>query len=323
MPLTPMGSLFSRTFPSSKSVLLSESLPSCRWTDCCSTTLSAARVDELNASDWLFNRPSTKSARDYRGFPLPESVHLLAVLPVVQGRASRVLTDCNNHLLAASRMQTNSTAPANRSSLLEEQLWGSLTQFHCQLLPRKQPLASLHPTKPTVPLCSLRLTTLGKPKTVSLTFHIGVARTDPLFGHPKGKLNGFTAPAAGNLSLTFHRLDEPGEPRTAHRHQAEEKRCTRKDTETIYTSNAKASIPRTPSARCLWRTRSNVLRSPDGYQQRIIRAAFPKKHLSNSPKSVLEDTLMLDRLDSLSKLKPAHQNHTWILTSAAEFRRVP
>jgi len=91
----------SRGFPSSESVLLSESLPSCRWTDCCSTALSAARVDELIASGWLFNLPSTKSTRDCRGFPSPESVHLLAVLPVVQGRASRVLSDSNNHLLTS------------------------------------------------------------------------------------------------------------------------------------------------------------------------------------------------------------------------------
>jgi hypothetical protein len=84
-------------------VLLSESLPSCPWTDCCSTPLSAARVDELIASGWLFNLPSTKSARDCRGFPSLESVHLLAVLPVVQGRASRVLSDSNNHPLAAPR----------------------------------------------------------------------------------------------------------------------------------------------------------------------------------------------------------------------------
>lgn len=114
MPLTPMGFLLSRGFPSSESVLLSESLPSCRETDCCSTTLSAARVDELIASGWLFNRPSTKSARNCRGFPSPESVHLLAVLPVVQGRASRVLVcDCNNHLSTTSRLLNGLKTPAS------------------------------------------------------------------------------------------------------------------------------------------------------------------------------------------------------------------
>lgn len=116
MPLTPMGFLMSRGFPSSESVLLSEPLPSCPWTDCCSTPLSAARVDELIASGWLFNLPSTKSARDCRGFPSPESVHLLAVLPVVQGRASRVLSDSNNHLLTVPRAHLGLDIPANRNT---------------------------------------------------------------------------------------------------------------------------------------------------------------------------------------------------------------
>jgi hypothetical protein len=121
MPLTSLGFLLSRGFPSSESVLLSESLPSCRETDCCSTTLSAARVDELIASGWLFNRPSTKSARDYRGFPSLKSVHLLAVLPVVQGRASRVLVyDCDFHLSTTPRLLTGSKTPASWNSLPDQ-----------------------------------------------------------------------------------------------------------------------------------------------------------------------------------------------------------
>jgi len=119
MSQPPMGFCLSRGFPSSESVLLSESLPSCLWTDCCSTTLSAARVDELIASGWLFNRPSTKSSRDCRGFPSHESVHLLAVLPVVQGRASRVLSDYNNHLLKAPQPCSARAALANQNHRIE------------------------------------------------------------------------------------------------------------------------------------------------------------------------------------------------------------
>jgi hypothetical protein len=43
MPLTPMG-FYSKGFPSHQSVLLSESLPSCRWMDMPSTTSMEQRT---------------------------------------------------------------------------------------------------------------------------------------------------------------------------------------------------------------------------------------------------------------------------------------
>jgi len=158
MSQPPMGFWLSRGFPPCESVLLSESLPSCLWTDCCSTTLSAARVAELIASGWFFNHPSTKSSRDYRGFPSHESVHLLAVLPVVQGRASRVLSDCNNHLLTAPRLCTARAALVNQNRRIEAESWNRHPMsLHHRQLPKKLLWTSSHQTTPTVPLCSLSL----------------------------------------------------------------------------------------------------------------------------------------------------------------------
>jgi hypothetical protein len=164
-----MGFLLSRGFPSSESVLLSESLPSCRETDFCSTTLSAARVDELIASGWLFNRPFTKSARDCRGFPSPESVHLLAVLPGMQGRASRVLVcDCDippvddftpaEWLENSSKLElsprpavvkmpkTNPLSATSEKTTFSFIIPNKYQQFHCAHATR-QPLASQSPSR--------------------------------------------------------------------------------------------------------------------------------------------------------------------------------
>jgi hypothetical protein len=67
-PKRPWG-LPSRGFPSRESVLLSEPCPSCRWTGCCSATLSAAQAVGLIASARLFSLASTKPVSDSRGFP--------------------------------------------------------------------------------------------------------------------------------------------------------------------------------------------------------------------------------------------------------------
>lgn len=187
MPLTPMGFLMSRGFPSNESVLLSESLPSCPWTDCCSTPLSAARVDELIASGWLFNLPSTKSARDCRGFPSLESVHLLAVLPVVQGRASRVLSDSNNHPLAVPRQHLGLDTPANRDTAPKSSC-GRMPDTTASDWPPKELIEfRCIRQEPTDPQCSFSLTTPGEPDFIAPKSHLGETRADPPIRHPKRK----------------------------------------------------------------------------------------------------------------------------------------
>jgi len=183
MPLPPMGFLLSRGFPSCESVLLSESLPSCLWTDRCSLTLVRGPSRQAHCFWLALQPPFHKSARDCRGFPSPESVHLLAVLPVVQSRASRVLSDCNDHLLVIPSMLRAVSSSKPELSTSKHLRKMSLMRLDRPLPPKKQPLASSHQTANSsdgvrpgsdFQQAGIRL----------LSSHFGVARADPPSRHP-------------------------------------------------------------------------------------------------------------------------------------------
>jgi hypothetical protein len=300
-------------------VLLSESLPSCPWTDCCSTPLSAARVDELIASGWLFNLPSTKSARDCRGFPSLESVHLLAVLPVVQSRASRVLSDSNNHPLAAPREHLGLDTPANRDTAPKSSC-GRMPDTTASDWPPKE-LIEPRCTRqePTDPQCSFSLTTPGEPDSIAPKSHLGETRADPPIRHPKRK----TSMASRFQQLAIPRsLPSVWCPwRTRSTGPTSDSRkscCTRKDDRKPSTHDARRYCFHPPDAPGLLEPanrsqRTQIARWTSAHDspKRPLRGEMARTH-RNRP---LEDLWMLDRLDGFSKPKPPHRLHIWTSTT--------
>lgn len=124
-----------------------------------------------------------KSARDCRGFPSPESVLLLAVLPVVQGRASRVLSDNNNHPLTAPRLPIELKFRRTENPF-QQPFVRNASDSSTRVISEETSLASLSSTKPTVPLWSFRLTAPGEPGSIAPNFHAGDTKAVPPVRHP-------------------------------------------------------------------------------------------------------------------------------------------
>lgn len=109
--------------------------------------------------------------------------------------------------------------------------------------------------------------------------------TDPPPGHPKGKLNGFTAPVAGPLS---HLPSVQRNWRTSNTQLASStgevshlggkipKHCA---------LNTNASIPRPPRVCCFQQAGNTALDLPDENQQRFACTAPRKKHCPGSPQT--------------------------------------
>jgi len=161
---------------------------------------------------------SQKSTRDYRGFPSPESVHLLAVLPVVQGRASRVLSDSNNHLLT---IHSNASDWPRRTGDTSRRAVVTVRCFLARVISKKNLRTSLHQTGANSPQKpSFRLTGSGEPDSIPLRSGTGDTRAHPPIRHPKRKTSMASRFQQLVIPTAFRPLDAPGEPATTNQRSA-------------------------------------------------------------------------------------------------------